>query len=427
MPCLYEAYAARSETPVYKKATGRSLANKILMGTWVGVFEEKGSRARVTTAGPNGWVEKDDLRKDMGMKLFFIDVGQGDGHLIETPKKRVLVDGGPNRNVRAYLRGWQYKWLIRAKKRVLIDAVFVSHFDADHYSGLTGVIDDPDFEFGTVYHNGIARFVTNPKKRPADYDEDLGTTDALGKPGVRPKVLKTTFSTLADAKKLIKKGGLQTTFRKFLQACIDANAAGRLKGMKALTVHSSAPSGFSSPGGLRIEVLGPVPVSATGKPAFKWFTDSSHTRNGHSLVLKLSYGERTMLLGGDLNTESENHLMKHHGSANPFKVDVAKSCHHGSSDFTVKFMKKVNPYSTVISSGDNENYAHPRADAVGCAGRYSRGTRPIVFSTELARSIDSGGKILYGMINCRTDGGRVVLAQMKESKRGADIWDSYEI
>ena len=178
--------------------------------------------------------------------------------------------------------------------------------------------------------------------------------------------------------------------------------------------------------------MGPVPRLSRGPIDYPWFRDSSHTRNGHSLVLKLKYSEndgpgKSFLLGGDLNSAAENYLMEHYGNENPFEVDVAKSCHHGSSDFTVDFMKQINPFATVISSGDNESFAHPRADAIGCAGRYSRGVRPKVFSTELARSINSGGDVLFGMINCRTDGDKVILAQMKESRRGSDIWDSYEL
>ena len=187
--------------------------------------------------------------------------------------------------------------------------------------------------------------------------------------------------------------------------------------------------GYSYTSDLTIEILGPVPRNPTGRIDWPWFSNSSHTRKGHSLVLKFSYSEdgtwgRSFLLGGDLNTEAEEYLMSHYGNANPFLVDVAKSCHHGSADFTVDFMKRLRPFATVISSGDNESYAHPRAEAVGCAGRYSRGIRPTVFSTELARSINSAGDVLYGMINCRSDGEQIVLAQMKERRTGADIWDS---
>lgn len=202
--------------------------------------------------------------------------------------------------------------------------------------------------------------------------------------------------------------------------------------MKRLTARSSTVPGYSASRDLTIEVLGPVPRRASGRIDWPWFTDSSHTRNGHSLVLKVKYGEhqgkeKSLLFGGDLNSESEEYLMEHYGQDNPFRVDIAKSCHHGSGDFKEEFMELTKPYATVISSGDNESHAHPRADAVGCAGKYSRGRRPLVFSTELARSVQSGGDIVYGMINCRTDGDQAVLAQMKESRSTYDIWDSYEI
>ena len=120
-------------------------------------------------------------------------------------------------------------------------------------------------------------------------------------------------------------------------------------------------------------------------------------------------------------------MEKYHPS-NPFEVDLAKSCHHGSSDFEIDFMKKINPFATVISSGDNEGHAHPRADAIGCAGKYSRGERPLVFSTELARSVDMRTrKILFGMINVRCNGDEIHISQMKEVKKYEDLWDSYAI
>jgi len=148
----------------------------VLLGTWLGVTGQQGIRVRVRTAGPDGWVDLADTRQDCGLKIFFIDVGQGDGSLIEAPGKRILLDGGPNRNMRSYLRGWQYRWLLDSGKKVHIDAVFVSHFDADHYAGLTKIIEDPGFTFGTVYHNGIARFSGKASARPPGHNTDLGKT-----------------------------------------------------------------------------------------------------------------------------------------------------------------------------------------------------------------------------------------------------------
>jgi hypothetical protein len=145
-------------------------------------------------------------------------------------------------------------------------------------------------------------------------------------------------------------------------------------------------------------------------------------------VLKINYGSTSLLFGGDLNTDAENHLLAHFNDSNPFQVDIAKSCHHGASEFTTDFMAKINPLATVISSGDNESYSHPRADAIGCAGKYTRSDRPLVFSTELARSSNvETDKILFGMINLRSDGEKIIMAQMKEARKKGEVWDLYEV
>lgn len=412
---LYARYANKAETPVYKAKTGSSVVNRVLLGTYLSVLEESPKRLRVATAGPDGWVDREDVREDMGLKAFFVDVGQGDGVLVEAPGKRLIVDGGPTTSLHRYLKGWQYSFLLDAGQPVDIDAIVVSHFDADHFSGLIPIIKDERFRFGAVYHNGIARF-GNSSSRPDGYDTDLGKT-ADG-------TLRTSFSTLANARSLVAAGGLQTTFRKFLEACVEAHDQGRLQQMRRLSVRDEYLPGFTANKPLSIRVLGPVPEDGTPY-RYKWFDDSSHTRNGHSVVLRLDYGQRRMLLTGDLNAASESHLLASVDN-DEFRVDVAKACHHGSSDFTTSFLKAMSPVASIFSSGDNESYAHPRADAMGAAGRHSRGTRPLVFSTELARSVSSGKDVLYGMINMRTDGDRLVFAQMKEASTGSDLWDSYE-
>jgi competence protein ComEC len=67
----------------------------------------------------------------------FIDVGQGDSTLIQSPSgATVLVDGGVDERVlEADLRGRGLRY---------IDAVVVSHPDADHIGGLKGAFDTCD-------------------------------------------------------------------------------------------------------------------------------------------------------------------------------------------------------------------------------------------------------------------------------------------
>lgn len=417
---LRGTYAGRAELPLLRTKGGRSATTTVLLGAWLGVVEDqRDGWLRVRAFGQEGWVAEADTRSDAAFKLFFIDVGQGDGVLGETSDCRFLVDGGGSGHLRNYLRKWKFRWLIEAGHRVHLDAVFITHFDADHFAGLTAMLADEDFSFGTIYHNGIARFATRRTQRPDDYDTDLGAT-ADGPDGHRATLL-TSFSTLREAAALRDRGGLMASFESFVAAAERAYEQGRLTGMKRLTVHSGRVYGF---GRLVVDVLGPVPDTANHRHV-AWFDDSSHTRNGHSLVLKLTWGERTFLLGGDLNEQSQHHLVAHHDAA-PLRVDVAKACHHGSSEFSTEFLAAVSPYLTVISSGDNQNYGHPQPDAVGALGRYSRGVRPLVFSTELARSV-SATRIHYGLINVRSDGEMIVGAQMFEQRRRADMWNSFEL
>jgi competence protein ComEC len=69
-----------------------------------------------------------------GLRLTFLDVGQGDAALIESPGgARVLIDGGPDEKLLAsHLRR-------RGVRR--IDLLVVSHFHFDHAAGLQGAFD----------------------------------------------------------------------------------------------------------------------------------------------------------------------------------------------------------------------------------------------------------------------------------------------
>ncbi len=151
--------------------------------------------------------------------------------------------------------------------------------------------------------------------------------------------------------------------------------------------------------------------------------------------------------------------------------DVAKSCHHGSADFSSLFLEAVHPIATVISSGDSEAHSHPRAETLGAIGVCSRGERPLIFSTELARSAKDAvqdprkerreikalhKKVLaetdqkkqraldkkfrslvdkmiqrsvqtYGAIYLRTDGTRAVIGQKFEQNRPGKMWDAYDL
>jgi len=407
--------------------------NYVLLGTWLKVLSTYADWIEVETAGrgPGGWVHSDDVRHTPCLKVFYVDVGQGDGAIVESPNGNLLIDGGPSKGFHAFLR-YLYGPTIATGKKIRFDAVVMSHPDTDHFRGLTRVLKDSDFSFGTIYHNGIIRYSSS---KPAGKPFDLGRLkdNAGGR-----KILSETFSTLNQAEKLINGGQLMSTFSDFWDAAWKAHNEGRLTKAQRITSRDETLPGFrvQGPEKLLVEVLGPIPTSDSGKVEYVTFPDphdhpsiepsSSHTRNGHSVVLKLRFGSHSFLFGGDLNIPAEKHLLKEYGNENPFQVDVAKACHHGSSDFTINFLKKVCPHVNVFSSGDNKSFDHPMADALGATGRHTRGDYPLLFSTELARAETSTGTH-YGLINARSNGTTLVMAQMKEQHKKADVWDSYTV
>lgn len=86
--------------------------------------------------------EREDLR------VYFIDVGQGDAILIESPTRgRVLIDGGRNRQVVSELG----RILPFGDKR--IDVVIATHPDSDHIGGLPEVV--RRYKIGLIMEAGV--------------------------------------------------------------------------------------------------------------------------------------------------------------------------------------------------------------------------------------------------------------------------------
>ena len=104
---------------------------------------------------------------------------------------------------------------------------------------------------------------------------------------------------------------------------------------------------------VRIEVLGPPPILLGG-------TESD--ADNASLVLRLVYGEVSILLTGDIFSETERALL---ASGAALDSDVLKVPHHGSdSSSTRDFLSAVSPAAAVISVGEGNLYGHPHAEVV---------------------------------------------------------------
>jgi competence protein ComEC len=105
--------------------------------------------------------------------------------------------------------------------------------------------------------------------------------------------------------------------------------------------------------GLRVDFLWPEPsaneISATAK-------------NNDSLVVRLRYGDRTILLPGDAEKQVE-YTMLAENDPGFLHADVLKVGHHGSKNSTMpQFLDAVNPRISVISAGEENPYGHPHPE-----------------------------------------------------------------
>ena len=429
---------------------------------------------RVRCRGYSGIIKESDMQPQRILEVNFIDVGQGDGCHIATPDDRhFLIDAGQSENMYRFL-----KWRFNLKSAYIAPPPFtvvISHPDADHYQGFGSVFSPPEeeelaqkFQIEKVYHNGLVEVKTKAKKpgHPTAQEklESLGTV--IEPEGMDYKKYITDLcDTDEDYQKRVQDEG-SAEYVEVLEKTDAPKEALRL-GSKPI---------YDDGKGLKMEIVGPVPECIDGKDALPAFGgDKGKTKNGNSVIILLTMGHLRLLLGGDLNKESENYLIKKYSKVDldfvkkqlgkklsdedrrvfeddyrkaidltsaALGVDIAKSCHHGSSEFTDEFLQVLSPIVTVISSGDEESFSHPRPDTLGAIGKHSRGDRPLIFSTELARSTpefielsklkDSPKKrervvTVYGMINVRTDGEYVVIAQKLEKPAGKSNWDIHRL
>ena len=439
-------HVSADSTPLYLEPTGKKRSIYLLWGDQVDVLESSGSRTKVRARGRKnfGWVEKDALGGEPLLELYIIDVEQGDGILVKTPNGRhLMIDGGHRRSKQqtgksaADFVDWKF-FKDYAEDRIVLDAMIASHCDADHYGGLTDLLevdsteelDCKEVRVKALYHAGVGWWKGAKGATLGPYAKVDGENYFTQLVGGRIEVAAALEAGADPA--------LTGEWSKFLGSALGARwTNNRPTAIKRLSSGDGYLSGFEpgADGEPSIKVLAPVKFEADGKPAVRRYssTDSKNT-NGNSLLLALRFGACRILLTGDLNRLSQEALLADYaGSRDEFLCDVGKACHHGSQDVSFAFLKAMSPAVTVFSSGDNEGYDHPRPSIIAASAisgyqeiADDELLSPLIFSTELARSVKierSGGVrkvagLVYGLVNVRTDGRRILCATRDEETSG---------
>ncbi len=292
---------------------------------------------RIEYRGRTGEMKSPPLMTERPLEMYFLDVGQGDAAFIVTPNNtKILVDGGLRDRALGFLI-WKYR-LDQPGNSIAIDCLVLSHADEDHVQGLVPVLDHPGIQVDNILHSGIAVFESG-------FNSELGNVNAAGQ-------LTTRHNSVSDLAGL----SLHDDFDEWIQAV-------RGSGAYYQAVDSSWEDVDIGDPRITLEVLGPI-LEPDGS-SFEWFGSKSHTINGHSVVFRLGYGDVRVLFTGDVNADGSRRLLDDPVIATKLDAHVFKSPHHGSHDYHQPFFNAVRPMLTVVSSGDNPDHGHPRAQFLG--------------------------------------------------------------
>jgi competence protein ComEC len=248
------------------------------------------------------------------LRVTFLDVGQGDAAIVETPGGHVwLVDAGGVASARtlegASAPGRAITRTLEVYGHDAIDLAIVSHPHPDHYLGLMA-LDLPVRELWFVDEPPIEGAVVN----------GAGARESLP-----------SFRVIARALEM----------------------RGTIVGRPALgTVRTDD--------GVELTVWAPRWQAAEGA-AVELGADPVRSVNDNSLVVAVSYGGRTILFAGDLEAEGEEALV----AAGVERVAVVKVAHHGSpTSSSAAFVEATAPEVAVISCGVANAFGFPSEDVL---------------------------------------------------------------
>src|SRR3989442_5025551 len=254
------------------------------------------------------------------LQVHVLDVGpiEGDSILIISPAgKAALIDAGDTGKGKVVLEA------LKQYKIERLDYFIATEPHSDHIGGADEVL--KAVKVGTVIDNGIDLSTPAPE----------AAANPKGK-GAKAKATPTPPTA--------KKGAVTTFFDKY-QAALKQSGAQYEKAQPGKK--------YDLGGGAILTVIAP------SEPFFtkEQMKAGGNEINANSIVLRLDYGDFSMLFMGDAGAQTEQRLL---GKDVQLKANVLKVAHHGSAYATSEeFIKRVKPEAAIISDGAWNRYGHP--------------------------------------------------------------------
>jgi len=274
------------------------------------------------------------LAADNPLKIHFIDVGQGDCIVMQFPNgKTMMVDCGTlSRDVKPSTVASRVRTLlprkyfpVNDKKSPVLDALVISHADADHYNLLPRVL--RGVFVGEVYT------VRDPNT--TSWSEFDRTLRWLGPSNVTA--------------------------------------------LKKDDYNVNAPKTLVTFGEVKVRVL------AANVPKE---TDEGTAKNTATIVLLVSYDKFDILLSGDATFETETDMKKRcEAKLKERGVEVFKVGHHGSGGSTSDIWAGVvAPQAAVVCVSEKNSFGHPRKTAIENLETHTVSDKPHKFRWYLSRT-----------------------------------------
>ena len=360
---------------------------------------------------------------DRGSRVTFLDVGQGDGIVVETGQGAYLFDCGSTS--RRKIGEYVLKPYLKSRGIQSLRGVFVSHPDEDHMNGILELLENGG-EWGITVEQMFLPAITEAERREA-FEKLLVAAEYAGVPvsyikcgdEIRDSRLRLRClhpeenTTLADA------NAYSECF--YVEVFAKAVKWGAAEGMEASGEGGRAAS----------EVYGENGSFAVGVTGER----TGHGDTGERKNFGVGAGKLSILLTGDVEGEGEQQLTqelqtlktlrvaqesqalqnvrKLQESQEPreqqelwesrrqggFKVDILKVAHHGSGYSTSsEFLAAAGPAAAIISCGRNNSYGHPHAATLQ---RLEDAKVPWYLTTDygaLTVTVDSHGNRLKGYL-----------------------------
>lgn len=264
--------------------------------------------------------------KEQGwLTVTFLDVGQGDCICVELPDGGVwLFDGGST----SVSDVSEYRLLPFLKSRGIseIEAVFLSHEDADHINGVEELLRDETFKVELLVLPAAADSSTPGAPASAGQSENGGES-------VSTSVRQSENAVEGDSE------AFQTV--RNLAAARDIPVLWLAQGMSWKNGDVSA------------MCMHPAETFA------------GEDTNAASMVIYLTYGEFSMLLTGDVEGAGERQLTAYLDERAVHNLTVLKVSHHGSRGTTSDaLLQQLQPEIAVISCGKGNRYGHPHQETL---------------------------------------------------------------